>query len=357
MTRFTGFLLAILLFAGTLSAQQFIRGNVHIGFLYPLSSNWIQASDYSNAFSLHALGGVSGGERAFCASGVTNVVRGSATGLIAAGFSNHILDRAEGVQAAGFMNTISLEAAGFTAAGFMNLAGSGKGMQAAGFANINLRQMNGVQAAGFINTATEVHSQLAGFINLGRNVRGTQFAGFINIAKEVHGTQIAGFINIADSNDYPIGIINIIRKGEKGLGITVDETSTTLLSFRSGGRVLYGILGVGANFRERKPFYALETGLGAALHISPHFRVRAEGSAIWLTKFASGNYLRSTLRVLPAVKLGDQVELFAGPTINQLTIWENTGVDLAPHYLWQTRRCGTFYGIYMGGIAGLQIHF
>jgi hypothetical protein len=48
--------------------------------------------------------------------------------------------------------------------------------------------------------------------------------------------QIAGFINIADSSDYSIGIINIIRQGEKGIGVSVDETKTAMVSFRSGGR-------------------------------------------------------------------------------------------------------------------------
>jgi len=343
MTRsLPAFIIALLLACSGATAQTIYRSNVHIGLIYPLSSNWIYAPSYTNIFSLHALGGVSGGERAFCAAGVTNVVRGSATGLIAAGFSNHIMEEAAGLQAAGFVNTIRKEAKGFTAAGFANIAGSGKGMQAAGFGNITLRNMEGVQAAGFINTAADVNTQLAGFINIARNVK---------------GIQLSGFINIADSNDYPIGIVNIIRNGEKGLGVTVDETGTTLLSFRSGGHVLYGILGVGVNFREDLPLYALEAGLGACLRVTPHFRIRAEGVAVSLADFEPGSHIRSSLRILPALKIGRQLEVFAGPTCSQVTLTEHKGEELAPGYLWELNRNGYFYGLYLGGMGGVQFHF
>ena len=77
------------------------------------------------------------------------------------------------------------------------------------------------------------------------DIKGSQIAGFMNIARKVKGVQIAGFINIADSSATPIGLINIIRNGEKSISISADETLTWLLSFRSGGKILYGIVGGG----------------------------------------------------------------------------------------------------------------
>src|SRR5690606_34976935 len=98
------------------------KANVHIGLVYPLSTNGIAAKEYTNAASMHAIVGVSKGELGFCASGVSNIITDNATGLVAAGFSNHIGGVAKGVQAAGFLNYIRSEATGLQAAGFLNIA-------------------------------------------------------------------------------------------------------------------------------------------------------------------------------------------------------------------------------------------
>jgi len=365
--RFPGIILFFLL-SLTASAQPPCKSNIHIGLAYPLSSNWIHAGDYTNYFSLHALLGVSAGERSFCAAGFSNVVRQDATGFIAAGFSNHILNRAEGVQLAGFVNTIRNEANGFTAAGFMNITGRVRGLQTAGFGNISTSAVNGLQAAGFVNIAAgNATAQISGFANIAEDVEGlqasgfinkaknvnTQVGGFINIARQVSGVQIAGFINIADSNDYPIGIVNIIRNGEQNLGVTVDEALTTLVSFRSGGRVLYGILGAGVNLREEKTLYALEAGIGAHIRLSPSFRINLEGTTMTLADFEPGTHFRSSLRVLPAIRAG-RLEFFAGPTINHAIFSDHKGADLVYGYLWSTDRIDHYHGIYLGATGGVQ---
>src|SRR5690606_22674579 len=132
--------------------------------------------------------------------------------------------------------------------------------------------------AGFANFVVDsvTGSQFAGFINVAKDIKGTQFAGFINIARKVKGAQIAGFINIADSSDTPIGLLNIIKTGEKSIGVSVDDQLTTLVTFRSGGKILYGILGAGYNFENEKEQYAFEAGLGAHFFNGPRFRIHAE---------------------------------------------------------------------------------
>jgi hypothetical protein len=35
--------------------------------------------------------------------------------------------------------------------------------------------------------------------------------------------QLSGFINIADSCDYPIGLVNIIKNGDAAIGASIDE--------------------------------------------------------------------------------------------------------------------------------------
>src|SRR5690606_3868538 len=141
---------------------------------------------------------------------------------------------------------------------------------------VNLaKSVKGVQVAGFGNNAKDANVQAAGFYNIAENVN-TQIGGFINIAKDVKGVQLSGFINIADSCDFPVGIINISRKGEKFLGATVDDDLTSLITFRSGGKYLYGIIGVGANFRYPTAVYASEAGIGAHLPLGKSFRLNGE---------------------------------------------------------------------------------
>lgn len=334
---------------------------VHIGLIYPISTNGIYAGDFTNYCSIHALAGLSQSEKAFAAAGIANIVKQDAGGLIAAGFSNHIGGDAHGLQAAGFMNTVRHQSTGLQAAGFLNATRHMKGAQMAGFANVTSKS-EGFQAAGFTNVSGDAGVQAAGFANVARDVSGTQVAGFINVARKVDGVQLSGFMNVAESSDYPIGLVNIIKNGDIAIGITTDESLTTLLALRSGGRVLYGVLGVGWNnqdpdfrLRRRKLLYALEGGLGAHLAISRHFRINFEGASTSLTNFQDGVHLRSSLRVLPAVTLGRQVELFAGPTFNH--VWSNNGAgqDLIDYYLWSDTRRGYFNGFYFGAVGGLQI--
>src|SRR5690606_35910061 len=176
----------------------------------------------------------------------------------------------------GFINTYQ-KAEGTQFAGFANIAKSQiTGTQFAGFIN-NSGNIKGSQFAGFINQAAQVDgTQMAGFINNAGDVNGTQIAGFINVAKKIKGSQIAGFINVADSSDYPIALINIIKNGEQQIGVSIDESQTTILSFRSGSKNLYGILGAGLNFKRAKVQYAWEAGLGMHIFPGKAFRINPE---------------------------------------------------------------------------------
>jgi hypothetical protein len=375
--------------------EKIIQKSVNIGLVYPISTTGLNAPRTSNYFSANAIGGISYDELSFCGSGFTNVVKHDARGLIAAGFSNHIMNDAKGLQAAGFVNTVRNNTTGLAAAGFVNYSGSMRGTQLAGFANITRYETKGVQAAGFanvskdadvqlggfMNVAKETKTQFAGFINAGKNtntqiagfinaakdVKGAQVAGFINVAKKVEGAQIAGFINIADSCDYPIGLVNIVKNGEKNIGVTVDESLTTMVTFRSGGKKLYGILGVGANMQQNVgdifnygdwPFYALEGGLGAHIPIVKNFRVNLEGVATSLSDFYVGYYVRTSLRILPSVTIGKHTEIFAGPTLNvEHSNISRGGGGIATNYIWGTNLRNSLAGLYLGAMGGIAYKF
>lgn len=391
---------ALLLFTQEAAAQQDNFSNVHIGFVYPLSTNGKYAKAYTNEFSFHLLHGISRAEKGFCFAsvanqvttdvdgflfsgvahyvggnargmqfaGVANIIGGttegiqfaglinkakSLRGMQFAGFANLITDTADGVQAAGFCSVA--DHAGNQFSGFCNIARSIDGVQFAGFNNIS-RRTNGVQAAGFSNTAQELEgTQLAGFINVAKDVTGTQVAGFINVARKVKGVQIAGFINIADSSEYPIGIINIIKHGERSAGISIDETGSNTAAFRSGSKKTYGILGISYNSTHNQLRYGLEAGIGTRYAIGIGCRLNAEVVVHTNTDFEHGACIRSSARVFPSVCLARRIEVFAGPSFSYSSYTNYDGKGFDVHYLWSKRSDHYFQGMNIGLIAGVQV--
>lgn len=304
--RIVPVLLLLIGWTSTTIAQDKARSTVNVGLVYPISTNGMRAKECTNAFSLNAIGGISRAETGLSISGVSNIILDSASGCQIAGFSNHTRNKSSGAQIAGFINT-------------------------SGDANV-------------------------------------QVAGFINIARKVKGVQLAGFINIADSSDYPIGIINIIRNGEKSIGVSIDETRTTLLTFRSGGRKLYGILGLGYNQR-MKPVdpaqnaagvlkqAAAEAGIGAHWYLTDAFRVNTELVAITSTDFKHGANQRNVFRLLPSLDLLN-IEIFAGPTFNYVSSDKGIGANLIKNYAW-SKNVGSanFQALYFGVVGGITYRF
>lgn len=323
--------------------QQSNTHKLHFGFIYPLSSNGTHAPLDTNNFSFHLLAGISAEERGVSFAGLTNIVRNNTSGFQFAGFSNHIRKTANGGLFAGFLNTYH-----------------DGNFAAAGFGNIAVGEVKGAQFAGFINVSGKNRgSQFAGFINKAKDVDGAQFAGFINIAKKVKGIQFAGFMNVADSSDYPIGIINLVKNGEKSIGLTTDETLTTLLSFRSGGKVLYGIIGIGYNFKNSDEVYAFEAGLGAHLFQSNSFRLNAEIFGTALESFKAGEYTKTSLRLMPALKITKNLEIFGGPSLNYLNTNTTEGRTLHDKYIttWENKWGNNFQALYIGYGGGIQYIF
>ena len=361
------------------NAQESKTVKVNFGLIYPLSTNGTRAPLDTNDLSIHLLAGVSSVERGSAFAGLANIVRNEAKGALFAGFSNHVGKEANGALFAGFLNTYR-SAKGPQFAGFANLAqGEVRGAQFSGFLNATGGDMNGVQFAGFTNIARNLNgnqfagfanvakrisaSQFSGFINVAKDVNGSQFAGFINVAKKVKGAQIAGFINIAETSDCPIGIINIIKNGEKSVASTIDESQTAMLTFRSGGKHLYGIIGAGYNFKNEDEVYAFEAGFGAHFFHSQYFRLNLELTQTTLESFKYGEYFKSTLRMLPAVKVAPWLEIFGGPSFNFVTT--NTAEGLALHpaneklvlHTWQSEGSDFRQSLHIGYQAGLQFVF
>lgn len=333
---------------------------IHLGLIYPISTNGKSAYLDTNDVSVNLIAGVSSVEKGVSFAGISNIIRNEANGTQFAGFSNHIGKNTNGAIFAGFLNTYK-DATGVQFAGFANIAGGDiQGSQFAGFANTS-KNITGAQFGGFINVAKNVSlSQFGGFINVAKNINGAQFAGFINIAKKVKGAQVSGFINVADSSDCPIGILNFIKKGEKSVGLSFDEKKTVMLTLRSGGKSTYGIIGVGYNFTNKDEVYAFEAGLGAHFFQSKFYRLNAELTASTLESFRDGEYFKSSLKALSGVRLNKHFEIFGGPALNLVTT--NTVEGKVLHAkkniaTWQSNWSDFTQYLYLGYNAGLHIIF
>jgi hypothetical protein len=335
--------LLLMVFISTNIYAQSDRARTNIGLVYPLSSNWKNAPHDTNSFSLNLIAGVSAAERGVTFAGFTNIIHHDTKGLQVAGFSNHIGTNANGTMFAGFLNTYA----------------GGKGVGVAGFANIS-RTGTGAQVAGFLNKGGNVSSvQVAGFLNMANDLKGAQIAGFMNIAKKSKGTQI-GFINIADSAGTQVGIINIAKNGEKGISATIDENQTTILAFRSGGKTLYGIIGIGYNFNNKREKYAYEAGIGAHVLKIQSFRLNAElvGGGLESLK-GEANYSKSSFRLIPAFRITPSIEIFGGPSFNYINTDTEDGRNMTKKYInsWTRNDGRNLYGFYVGYTAGIQVLF
>ncbi|HEY9003710.1 MAG TPA: hypothetical protein VIM89_20305 [Mucilaginibacter sp.] len=313
-----------MLTAATTFAQQSTR-KINIGLVPPLSSNWTSASRDTNSFSLNAIAGLSASE----------------TGFALAGFGNFVKHNTNG----------------FLVAGFMNTSGGGHGTAIAGFGNFS-KSTSGTQIAGFGNFSKSTSgTQIAGFANSSGNISGMQLAGFMNVAKNVKGVQISGFINIADTANCQVGFINVSKNGEMTLGVTYDENETLMLSLRSGGKFLYGIIGAGYNVANKKDVYAYQAGLGAHIVRAETFLLNAELTNSALLNFKGLTYYRAAFAALPSLRLVNHIDLFAGPSF--VYMQTNSSEDMLRHkkYIssWGGKNGDDFRAFYIGYNAGVAI--
>jgi hypothetical protein len=325
---------------------------IHVSFVPPLSTNGGRAPQYTNDVSLNIIAGISKNERVFSAAGVGNIV----------------LNDANGFQTAGAFNAIGGGGRGMLSSGAVNLVrGDYTGAQFAGAVNFSRDMPSGAQFAGAVNLARDLRgAQFSGAINVARDVDGAQIAGAVNVARDVRGVQI-GVVNVARSNDYPIGLVNIIRDGEMAVGFGYNDIGTASVNFRSGGRVLYGILGMGYNHRAMDDgAFALTGGMGAHINVAPWMRIKNEitHESIWNgNSWRANNHLytsKSGYALMPAFRFG-RFEVFGGPSINYMRTNDADMYDLFPkNSLWEKKRdVGRRYSpslqqIFIGWQVGVQ---
>lgn len=321
-------------YAGQPTADSLVHSFFQFSMIPPLSTHGMLGSQYINQVSLNMIGGYTGGVNGFEMGGVFNINKKDVRGFQMAGVFNLVRGYAAGLQMAGVSNTVLGEVSGLQMGGVGNWAGNAKGGQLAGVINV-AKRWRGVQAAGVLNTAAESRGvQLAGVLNRSSKRTGSQLAGVLNIGGKVTGIQLAGLINVADSSDYPIGLINIIKNGRKSFSVGSDESGLAALTFRSGGRVLYGVAGIGYYLNDRELSYAMEAGIGAHLIDSKSFSLDAEAVNRHSTDFEGHEEPRVSFRILPELRMGTHFGFYAGPSISYTyPTRQDAGIDKIPGWV------------------------
>ena len=207
----------------------------------PLSTNGLEAPEYTAKYSINILvgshGGLDGGEigglvnynkyysHGFQLAGLGNITGGHMSGVNISGLGNFSKNDMSGIQVAGLTNFSGEDLEGIQVAGGLNVAGdNSSGLQFAGIGNIAKGDIEGLQGAGILNAAWGNISglQAAGVANIAKeDVEGLQAAGAFNFAgADISGLQAAAGANIALGNIEGLmasGGVNVARKDASGL--------------------------------------------------------------------------------------------------------------------------------------------
>ena len=352
------------------------KKTVHLGIIYPFSTNGVEAGKYVNELSFHWLVGYAAGLDGVEFSGFGNIENDFVNGVQGAGFFNLVRNEVEGVQLAGFVNLNGGDLGGVQFSGFLNAAvgdidgiqGSGflnmaagytKGaqltgfmnivaddanaLQASGFANITAGNMKGAQLSGFLNYSGDVNVQASGFANIATgDVNGLQASGFINVARNVNGVQL-GVFNLADSvSGVPIGFLSIVRKnGFRQLEVWGGETLQANAAFKIGVEKFYNIFAFGSQFASQDFRWGFGYGAGTQIGLSDSdflnlelisYQIR-EGDDQWVIDDLN---LLNTLRLAYSHQFSEHFGLFVAPTFNVMVSNRqqnndgSIGSDIAP---------------------------
>ena len=349
---------------------------VQINFGFPLSTiNMKEAKSYTNAFSINLLVGISKNERSLSLSCLSNIVANDATGLQIAGISNHIGNKGYGIAVAGIANTAGFyngiqiggisnftkdSNIGLQIGGIANYSGSTKGLMLGGIANITKDSNIGLQIGGIVNYSGSAKGlMLGGISNISGDFTGFQFAGVMNVAKNVKGVQFASIINIADDSDFPIAFINIIKNGKMGVSLSYDILNNTVLSFRSGGKYTYGILGVGYNAKVNDGSKIMaEAGYGIHIPVNHLFEINNEFKATSVGFSNDKTCYNFAYLLAPSVTFWNHYNIFGGVSFNYLNSDYEDSNDLLPKkYIWSKDTNDNAQRMYVGYQIGLQYVF
>lgn len=356
---------------------------VQISFIYPLSTNGVDAPQISNNFSFNVLYGVNGGVNGceigglvnvntndvngIQVGGIANLTSGASTGTVIGGIANIITDSTQGIFIAGISNIVGDSSSGFELAGISNTVnGSFDGGQVAGIANYTHGGVNGFQLSGIANfcNGDMNGAQISGIINtVNGNLKGTQI-GLINYADTVKGTQI-GLINIAKSgNDaVTIGLISLVHNGYHALEFSTNESIYGQLALKLGVPQFYSSFRFGITQNNNEGILTYGYGIGSMISLNEKNKIAFDLSANQtITNFFNYDLdLLNRFEITYRRFVGKHFEFFAGPSLNvyvtQNWVESNYGSLHIPYTMYDENWSSGRVAIWVGLQAGFALRF
>ncbi|REL39180.1 hypothetical protein DYD21_04285 [Rhodohalobacter sp. SW132] len=252
---------------------------VRVTFVPGLSTNGIEAPQYSAKYSLNILAGYHGGLDGY-ELGIVNINRYYSRG-VQIGVLNATGGDLAGIQMAGLSNFSGDDQEGIQFSGLGNISGGTmQGIQFSGLSNIAAESLQGLQFTGGINLSDEMQGlQLAGIGNIaGGSMEGLQFAGIVNLAGgssqgllvsgganisggEMQGLIFSGAANISGGETQGLilsGGVNITSEMQGIIGSGILNTASRMqgIQFTGGANIFntaqgvqIGLVNVGREFR------------------------------------------------------------------------------------------------------------
>lgn len=377
-----------------------------------LSTNGVEAPNYSAKYSLNILGGYHGAldgyeigivniNRYYAEGlqlGVLNGTGGHMAGLNMASLVNFAGDDMQGLQFSGLANISDGFVQGVQFSGLLNMGGGGlQGLQFAGIGNLAGGDIQGIQTAGIfnagadnvqgimmsgignfsggyaqgilmsgiLNVANEMQGiSMAGILNVGRNMQGIQLAGIANITEEAQGVQV-GLVNIADEFEgVPVGLVSLYGNGRKNVDIWVSDGGYTNVGLKLGTMDIYNMISVGYNSAlNSEELWSFGWSIGVHTPLEEAWRnERFDGyfrmKDLTIQSIQEEDDAWDTrlykYRYLLGKEIARSIGIYAGPTLNLLVSDENDERDYTWYSVIDTDRGGHNFKLWFGFTAGIQ---
>lgn len=353
-----------------------------ITLIPPLSTNGVDAINYSSRRSINIIGGYHGGLDGWEIGLLFNATRKYTRGLQIAGGVNYSSGDIQGLQFAGVTNISLVDMGGLQVAGITNVAKRNlSGLSVAGITNASFADMDGLQVAGIANISLQSMDGLivSGIVNASKQMEGLTFAGIGNLSVESSGLQIAsinasktasglqiGVLNIAKEFDgASIGVLSLYGNGRYNIDARYSDAGFVDYAFTTGTHRVYNMAILGYNKSLDRDVFRIGLGVGLEKNIQDSFENLRSNTIFVNQEFSvyhmfedewdrTLNYIFS-YKYLIGNRFGSGISVYAGPSFNmQVTRVENAE-DYSLYSLWSPSRKGRNYQFWVGFTAGLRI--
>ncbi len=411
----TLFIILILLSPALLFAQQSDRPHrdVRVTIVPGLSTNGIEAQNYTAKYSLNLIAGYHGGidrfeigpvninrfytrgvqigavnysgggmqgvnlagavnfsrrdMRGLQIAGLINASEGVIQGIQLAGIANSNWQSTLGIQLAGITNISRQEVQGVQFAGGVNASyDNAQGIYFAGFGNFNTGNAQGFFFSGVTNVATDFQGfSSAGLVNVTRYMHGIQFSGLLNVAYRATGMQI-GLINIArEFSGFPVGLISAYGNGRHNIDLWTTDGGFTHIGLKLGTRHIYNMVSLGYNpLIEKEDVWSWGWTIGSYRDLAERFYDSKYDGYFSKSDFSIQNIQEGraaisldniySYRLMLGKDFRSGFKMYAGPSLNLLI----SKKEIANEYTWYSILSGTTrdrgWRVWLGFSVGMQ---